>query len=142
MVELGISLCVRGLLQVSHNFLRHSLQTPRAPPAPAAAVTAAVACAVIFLPSCCLIQKVSVFGPSTWFKLPNTDPVEADARRRSTVATALAGSDTDNVRVDGAGHAVEKLNVKLRKDVFCQDAPTLVQCSEGAHTENILNEPV
>jgi len=39
--------------------------------------------------------------------------VVADPDRRGAVAAALAGADTDNVRVDGAGDAVVQLDVEL-----------------------------
>ena len=45
--------------------------------------------------------------------------VEAHAWGRSTVASALAGSDSDNVCVDGAGDAVDDTDVELGQDVFC-----------------------
>lgn len=42
----------------------------------------------------------------------------ADTGRRCSVATAHTGSDTDNVRMDGAGHAVRNFYVELRYDIL------------------------
>ena len=44
--------------------------------------------------------------------------VEAHTRGRCTVPSALAGSDTDDVRVDGARDAVDDLDVEFGEDVL------------------------
>jgi len=46
----------------------------------------------------------------------------SDTRRGSTVATALTRSDTDNMRVDSARHAVGNFDVKLGNNVLWVNA--------------------
>jgi hypothetical protein len=47
--------------------------------------------------------------------------VVADTRRGGTVATTFAGTDTDNLAVDGAGNAVLELQVHLGNGVVGED---------------------
>jgi hypothetical protein len=50
--------------------------------------------------------------------------VEADTGRRSTVATSLNGTNTNDVGVDGAGDAVVNLEVELGENVLCTRVKT------------------
>jgi len=47
--------------------------------------------------------------------------VVANSGRRSSVTATLAGADTYDLAVDGAGHTVLKLEVHLRDAVFGED---------------------
>ena len=53
--------------------------------------------------------------------LPLRTLVEANTGRWCAVPSAFTGSYTDDVRVDGAGYAVDDLDVELGEDILLVD---------------------
>jgi len=60
----------------------------------------------------------------------------SDTRRGCTVATALTGSDTDDMRVDSAGHAVADFDVQFGDDVFRVDG-SLADIPNGCTLDHV-----